>query len=113
MSIPQIDAARTDVVSTRVNYLQFINGRMSQRSLALRLGTPPASLSNKITGRTAWNLDELFSLCDIFAVSADYLLGREPIESARPVNAEGPASIETGPSGVVAGAGFEPTTSGL
>ncbi len=38
-------------------------------------------------------------------------LGNEPIESAEPANAEVPASFETGT--LVAGAGFEPTTSGL
>ena len=101
MSIPQIDASRSEVVSTRVHHLQFINARLSQRALALRLGSPAASLSNKITGRTAWNLDELYVLCEVFDVSADYLLGRTPIDSAKP-----------NPS-LVGRTGLEPVTDGL
>ncbi len=54
-------------------------------------------------------------VCD---VSTDYLLGRASLAAAIAVNTKRPASEETGRSGrsdehSVAGAGFEPTTSGL
>jgi transcriptional regulator with XRE-family HTH domain len=63
---------------------------MTQRALAFRLGVKPATVNGKISGRTAWNLDELRELSSIFEVSADYLMGKEPIESAEPVNAKSP-----------------------
>ena len=106
----------SDLVSQRVNHLLFINGMMTQRTLAFRLGVKPSTVNGKISGRTAWNLDELRELSSIFGVTADYLMGNEPIESAEPVNAEVPAPpvTSTGETGtLVAGTGFEPATSGL
>ena len=101
-----------DVISVRVNHLLFIN-RQNQRRLAVRLGLKPASVSAKMTGANRWNVDEVLALAQYFEVATDYLYGLEPIESAQPVKTEGPVSVETGPSASVAGAGFEPTTSGL
>lgn len=106
----------SDLVSQRVNHLLFINGLMTQRALAFRMGLKPATVGNKVTGASRWNIDEVSELSEIFEVSTDYILGKEPIESAEPVNAEVPAPpvTSTGETGtLVAGAGFEPTTSGL
>ncbi|TYL51226.1 helix-turn-helix domain-containing protein [Agromyces mariniharenae] len=110
MSIPEYSA--TELVALRVNHLLFLN-RMSQRELAMRLGTKPTTVNSKMNRSNRWNLDEILHLAEIFGVSTDYLLGRAPIESAVPVNTKRPASEETGRSDLVAGAGFEPTTSGL
>ena len=101
----------SDLVSQRVNHLLFINGLMTQRALAFRMGVKPATIGNKVTGANRWNIDEVSELSEIFGVSTDYILGKEPIESAEPINAEVPASFETGT--LVAGTGFEPVTSGL
>ena len=102
----------SEVVSLRVNHLLFIN-RMSQRELAMRLGAKPTTIYSKMNMANRWNLDDVMALSHEFAVSPNYLLGLEQIESAVPVNTKRPASEETGRSDLVAGAGFEPTTSGL
>ena len=111
MKVLQRSHETTDTISIRVNHLRFING-WSQKVLALRMGQPASSLSQKMNGSIRWNVDELETLSAIFQVSADYLLGRESIESATPLNVKVPASEETGTS-VVAGTGFEHVTSGL
>ena len=100
-----------EAISIRVNHLLFINGKMSQRVLAMRLGIKAGTMSGKMAGSTRWNVDELAEMCEIFQVTADYLLGRSLIESAKPVTTEGPNSFESGPSDLVAGTGFEPATS--
>lgn len=46
-----------------------------------------------------WNLDDVMGRSHEFAVSPNYLLGLEPIESAVAVNTKRPASEETGRSG--------------
>ena len=103
----------SELVSQRVNHLLFINGMKTKRSLALRMGLQAVNLNNKIAGTVRWSLDELLELGEIFEVSSNYLLGKEPIESAVPVKASVPASRETGTDEMVAGTGFEPVTSGL
>ena len=105
--------SKSEIVSQRVNHLMFINGRLTQKRLALRLGMAVSTITTKITGRNRWNIDEVDALASVFGVTPNYLFGYEPIESAGPVNNKIPASVETGISGFVAGAGFEPTTSGL
>ena len=73
------------------------------------------SPAGKISGRTAWNLDELRELATIFEVTTDYLIGNESIESAEPTKAKVPTPpvTSTGETGTtVAGTGFEPATSG-
>ena len=73
----------------------------------------PASLV-EVQRREPWDADAFIELATIFDVSTDYLLGRESLdvvaagehENARPPKRPGVPFF-------VAGAGFEPTTSGL
>ena len=106
------DYSATERVSQRVNHLLYIND-MTQRELAMQMGTKHTTIGNKMSRGNRWNIDEILLLADIFEVSTDYMLGREPLEAVKPVNAKVPASEETGTSGLVAGTGFEPATSGL
>lgn len=112
MATDALSPAASDTIAVRVNHLMYIN-RLSQRRLSTRLGLRPTSVSAKQSGANRWNVDEVLQLATIFNVATDYLFGLLPIESAKPVNTEGPNSVESGPSDMVAGAGFEPTTSGL
>lgn len=100
-------------VAQRVNHLMFINGRMTQRRLAGLIGVAAPTVAVKMTGRNRWSLDDLVSLCEVFGVSPNYMLGFEPIEAASPQKEIAPAARATGAMTLVAGAGFEPTTSGL
>ena len=114
MGEPKIDLTPYDQVSRRVNHLRFING-LSQKELSLRIGMQAATFSQKLNGGTRWNLEEVIALSDFFSGSLDYLIGRFPIESAKPVNQETPAASATGVQGelAVAEAGLDPATSRL
>ena len=100
-------------MSQRINHLLFINGHTTRKRLAFRMGVPVPTIGGKMVGRTRWNVDEVDELAKIFGVSLSYMFGYEPIETAEPLEHEIPASKETGITGVVAGTGFEPATSGL
>ena len=100
-------------VAQRVNHLMFINGRMTQRRLGSLIGIAAPTVAVKMTGRNRWSLEDLLSLCEVFGVSPNYMLGFEPIEAASPQKEIAPAARAAGAMTLVAGAGFEPTTSGL
>ncbi|WP_087012410.1 helix-turn-helix transcriptional regulator [Leucobacter sp. 7(1)] len=72
-----------DHVSLRVNHLRF-GSRVSQKQIALKAGLSAPTLSNKVNGVTRWTLDEVVAIADTFGVTLDYLIGRQPIESATP-----------------------------
>ncbi len=113
MGIPKRTLDASEIVSRRVNHLMFINGRMTQKRLAMRLGVAAPTIATKLMGRNRWNIEEVDALCLAFDVTPNYMLGYEPIETAEPKNNEIPASSEAGITGLVAGTGFEPATSGL
>ena len=113
MGLPKKTLSKSDIVSQRINHLLFINGHTTRKRLAFRMGVPVPTIGSKMVGRTRWNVDEVDELAKIFGVSLSYMFGYEPIETAEPLEHEIPAFKETGISRVVAGAGFEPTTSGL
>ncbi len=113
MGLAKRKLTKSDIVSQRLNHLLFINGYMTQKRLAFQMGIPVSTIGSKMVGRARWNLDEVDALGRIFGVTPNYLFGYEPIESAEPLDDDIPASNETGMSDLVAGAGFEPTTSGL
>ncbi|WP_439565962.1 helix-turn-helix domain-containing protein [Microcella sp.] len=91
-------------MAQRVNHLMFINGRMTQRRLAGLIGVAAPTVAVKMTGRNRWSLDDLVSLCEVFGVSPNYMLGLEPIESAAPQKSIAPAARATGAMTLVAGA---------
>ena len=67
-------------------------------------------LSQKLNGQRPWYLHEVQAIAKALGTTMAYLTGEASV--AEPTNGSGPVSEETGP-GLVAGAGFEPTTSGL
>lgn len=95
MGEPQYIENVYDAVSQRVNHLLFIN-KMSQRDLAFRLGIKPPTVTNKMSGRNRWNLEEIIELAGAFGVTLDYMVGREPTDNATPLYAKAPGSEEPG-----------------
>ncbi len=86
-----------DHMSVRVNHLRFINS-MLQKELALRMGQSTSTLNNKMRGNGKWSIEDLFALSEIFAVSVDYLVGNEPLESATPITETAPTPKSEGRS---------------
>ena len=121
MGEPKYETSDDQQISYRVNHLMFINGRVSGRAVALAIGISHTSFNNKLGG-SRWTAQDLIRLSDLFQVSLDYLVGREPLESAVPKNQETPAASATGVStglitppgdSLVAEAGLDPATSRL
>lgn len=73
-----------ELISQRVNHLLFLN-RLTRRQAAEQLGISHSAFNTKINGGSSWRADELVSLTDRFDVSFDYLIGRQAIEYARPI----------------------------
>ena len=92
-----------EAVGIKVNELMF-KSRVSRKELGEVLGITGAGMSRKIYGQSAWSLQDLYLVADFFGVEVADLLPRR-IEKA--------PEEETSSGAVVAGAGFEPTTSGL
>ena len=91
-----------EAVGAKINQLMF-RDRVSRKQLAEILGIKGATVSRKIYGQNSWTLEELFDTADYFGVTVADLLPR------RTKMAPG----ENSGGQIVAGAGFEPTTSGL
>lgn len=89
-------------VGMKINQLLFLQ-RKTRKELAQALNTSPATAGRKVLGSISWSLSDLFAAADFFDVDVTDLLPRR-IEKAPGENSEGQ---------LVAGAGFEPTTSGL
>ena len=97
-----------EAVGAKVNQLMFRN-RTTRKQLAEALGITGAAVSRKIYGQNSWTLEELYSVADFFNITVTDLLPRRV-----PHTQETPDSrVRTEGSDFVAGAGFEPTTSGL
>ena len=62
----------------RVKELRMLHG-FTQDELGEKLGIQKAAVSKYETGRVPLPPDTLMKLCDIFSVSADYLLGRDKV----------------------------------
>ena len=90
-------------VGMKINQLLFLQ-RKTRKELAQALNTSPATAGRKVLGSISWSLSDLFAAADFFNVDVNDLLPRR-IEKA--------PEEETSSGAVVAGAGFEPTTSGL
>ncbi|QYN61004.1 helix-turn-helix transcriptional regulator [Bifidobacterium asteroides] len=71
------------------NYTQFIaklnsllrERGMSRTDLSRYLGCTPSLITQKMNGRTQFTLHDVLKLSDLFHISVDELLGREPIEA--------------------------------
>ena len=62
-----------------IKVILTIRGK-TQREAAMLLGISTASFSDKLRGNIRFSADEIRTLSDFLDVSADVLLGREPLE---------------------------------
>ncbi|WP_407640838.1 helix-turn-helix domain-containing protein [Arcanobacterium ihumii] len=97
------------IVGERVNLWLRRRG-LTQMSLADKLGITSATMSTKIAGKTSWSVEDLVKTAAFLDVSIADLLPEETVELEK---AKSPDSVESRDSGLVAGTGFEPATSGL
>ena len=66
--------------ASRIKFLRQ-SKELSQVQLAEKLGVKKQSVSNWENNNIMPSVDMLVKIADFFQVSADYLLGREPVES--------------------------------
>ena len=59
-------------------------------------------------GSGKWSIEDLFTLSEIFNVSVDYRVGKEPLEPATPLHAKAPGSEEPGANVMWARRGSNP-----
>ncbi|WP_185934425.1 helix-turn-helix domain-containing protein [Actinobaculum suis] len=96
-----------DIIAERV--LTWVRRRkMQQTDLADKIGVAPATLSRKLRGHVGWSASDVVGAAVALGVPITELL---PEELTQMIKAPEPKGSEA--SSVVAGAGFEPTTSGL
>ena len=97
-----------EAIGAKVNELLFLN-RVTKKALGEELGITGPGVSRKIYGQTAWSVEDLYAVADFFGVDVVDLLPKK-VDAMQ----ETPDSFSrTEGSNLVAGAGFEPTTSGL
>ncbi|WP_268831071.1 helix-turn-helix domain-containing protein [Corynebacterium belfantii] len=83
--------------------------KVTRKALASALGISPQGMSQKILGKVGWSITDLYVVAEFFNIDVTDLLPRRV-----PQTQETPDSLSrTEGSNLVAGAGFEPTTSGL
>ena len=100
----------SEAIGLKVNNLMLRN-RGTRKELGSVLNISPQGVSRKILGQVAWSIDDLYSTADFFGVDITDLLPRRVVASDMQ---ESPETVVSGDSRrMVAGAGFEPTTSGL
>ena len=85
--------------------------RLTKKGLAEELGLSVATASRKLNGHIEWTARELVQLAEVLNTTVAYLIG-EVGDPARKMK-NGLTRVESDRSELVAGAGFEPTTSGL
>ena len=97
-----------EAIGAKVNELLFLN-RVTKKALGEELGITGPGVSRKIYDQTAWSVEDLYAVADFFGVDVVDLLPKK-VDAMQ----ETPDSFSrTEGSNLVAGAGFEPTTSGL
>ena len=99
-----------EAIGIKVNELMFVN-RVTRKRLGEVLGISGPGAGKKLLGKSAWSAADLYIVADFFGVDITELL---PRRVPSPGHDETPRTEVQGvTSNVVAGAGFEPTTSGL
>ncbi|WP_075728330.1 helix-turn-helix domain-containing protein [Corynebacterium aquilae] len=98
-------------VGVSINDLMFRN-RVTRKQLGEALGITGAGMSKKLLGNAAWTIEDLYAIADFFNVPVETLLPRR-VQLPDAENKKTPSQTRGGNPNVVAGAGFEPTTSGL
>ena len=96
-----------EAIGITVNQLMFTH-RVTRKMLGDALGISGQTLGRKVRGQISWSLAEIFAIAAYFNIEVTDLLPRRV-----PQTQETPDSLSrTEGSNLVAGAGFEPTTSG-
>ncbi|MBW3083464.1 helix-turn-helix domain-containing protein [Bifidobacterium phasiani] len=73
------DSYNTNLFYERIKCMLVLRG-IWQKDAARALGISSASFSDKLKGDIRFSADEIAKLADLFGVSTDVLLGREPLE---------------------------------
>ena len=97
-----------EAIGISVNQLLFTRN-ITRRRLGEALGIQGEAVSKKLRGQSRWTIEEIYAMAEFFEVDLMDLLPRK-----LPRGYEIGAPYHKGPqSNLVAGAGFEPATSGL
>ncbi|QOQ39894.1 helix-turn-helix transcriptional regulator [Trueperella pecoris] len=103
-------ASADTLIGEQVRFWLFRRG-LNQADLAAGLGLSIPTTSRKLAGKTAWSVTDLARAAAILNVDITDLFRPEVIANEQKKMASHSEEFETISS--VAGAGFEPTTSGL
>ena len=91
----------------------------TRTALGAKLDLSQSTVSRKISGKVPWTVEEVALAARELGVEVQDLMPESNGDGGwvpaafNPAHAKGPAPTGTGPSSAVAGAGVEPTTSGL
>lgn len=85
-TVPQVKRTANMIASERIVMLMW-RSSVTQTKLAPVLGMTQSTLSGKLKGKSAFTLDEILMIAEVFGVSLDYLFGKT--EDPRPVNPAG------------------------
>ena len=97
-----------EAIGISVNQLLFTRN-ITRRRLGEALGVQGEAVSKKLRGQSRWTIEEVYAMAEFFDVDLMDLLPRK-----LPRGYEIGAPFDKGPqSNLVAGAGFEPATSGV
>ena len=97
-----------EAIGVSVNQLLFTRN-ITRRRLGEALGVQGEAVSKKLRGQSRWTIEEIYAMAEFFELDLMDLLPRK-----LPRGYEIGAPYHKGPqSNLVAGAGFEPATSGL
>lgn len=110
-------AAYNEALGITVNQLLFEH-RLTRKELAAHFGVTQPVVSRKLRGQVNWTAEELSIMAGLFGLSMDSFTPVRADDGWVPAaRASGrwktPARVGAGVSGMVAGEGFEPSTSGL
>lgn len=101
-----------------INQVMFRLG-VTRAELGRRIGMSGPSVSMKLRGQIGWSLEDLYATADALDIALTDLMptrdesGQFQPASYVPGTQKAPVPSGTEASGLVAGAGFEPATSGL
>lgn len=108
-----------EAIGFTVNQYLFAQ-RVTKTQLAAALGIAQSNASKKVLGKSGWAAEDLIIASTLLGVSPQDLLptsdgmgGWIPAPYVPAHTKKNPTPVGVGSSEVVAGAGFEPTTSGL
>lgn len=97
-----------EAIGISVNQLLFTRN-ITRRRLGEALGIQGEAVSKKLRGQSRWTIEEIYAMAEFFELDLMDLLPRK-----LPRGYEIGAPFDKGPQlNLVAGAGFEPATSGL